>query len=424
MTTALPGTFAYKRDRVTRVALFALLSILPLISVFGHRGMAPWLLLAAMPAFVRGDFWQTAIGLCFDRPSLANPLFAAFISVLGLSAWVALSAIWGPTHDLGYALYFLGPVLVGGTVIWFGGAQVPIWTHRYSFAYLFAVIGALLLLLLEGVTNGALRAAIPPHTDAARDSVSLSRGVTIFVPAIFPAAAIAFGLWRSRLPVVAILALGFLTCVMHEVTANALAFLSGLVAAGLTFLRPKLMVKACFGVLLLALLLAPLWLLVPADIASSTLAQSLPASWVHRLVIWQSVAQEAVQGFPFGFGADYARELTKTAGMVNIPGVDYPLPRVSIHPHNVFLQIWLEFGLPGVVLTMLSLWFGFRAFAPFALIDVPRSVVAALAGMTIAITVSFMVEASLWQLWRLAAIAFAGMGISYAVALERLRRKA
>jgi O-antigen ligase len=86
------------------------------------------------------------------------------------------------------------------------------------------------------------------------------------------------------------------------------------------------------------------------------------------------------------------------------------------HPHNAFLQVWLELGIPGVAALALLIYFGMTTLTRARL---SKAVTAAAAGAFAAIMVSLTVEASLWQVWRLAAMGLAASGVALAHALEK-----
>jgi O-antigen ligase len=91
-----------------------------------------------------------------------------------------------------------------------------------------------------------------------------------------------------------------------------------------------------------------------------------------------------------------------------------------VHPHNLFLQVWLELGLPGVIT------FGafiYCAAAILARAHFSRGVAAAIGGAVVVFFGTFMVGGSLWEVWRFASIALAAMGAALAHALERTLRK-
>lgn len=412
------------RDKLSRRWFYALFILLPLTAVFGHRGIAPWLLLASLPAFARGAFWQSAFGKLFDNPSLSDPKFASFASLLLLCAWIFLSGFWSPKGDPGMFLYVLGPALVGASIIWFSLTLTRIWAWRLGRAFLWALVAGMIILSLEGVTDGFLRRLLPPNEpSSAKDIVALGRGVTALAPSLFPAAAIAVRQW-SRTAAFAVLALGVVAAATNDVLANVVAIGAGLGAALLALSAQRFTLKLLGGGAIVVLILAPaLAALIPvAPIYSEAekalapeLARELSSS-LHRLAIWKASAMEAFSCLPFGCGADYARMWKETAPMIDVPGSPIELSVSPIHPHNVFLQLWLELGIPGVFAAAAFVWFGLAALLRARL---SRAVGAAIAGAFVAILVSIMVEGSLWQVWRLAAMALAASGIALAHMLEK-----
>ncbi|WP_428407073.1 O-antigen ligase family protein [Hyphococcus sp.] len=413
-----------KRDKLSRRWFYALFFLLPLTAVFGHRGLAPWLLLASLPAFARGAFWQSAFGKLFDNPSLSDPKFASFASLLALCLWIFLSGFWSPRGDPGMFLLVLGPALVGASIIWFSLTLTRDWAWRLGRAFLWALVAGMVILSFEGVTDGLLRRLAPPYEPSGeRDIIALSRGVTALAPALFPAAAIAVRQW-SRTAAVFVLALGVVAAATNDVLANVVAIGAGLLAVLLALNAQRFALKLVGGGAIALLLLAPvLASLIPVEAiyaeAEKTFSPQLAtqmSSSLHRLAIWKAAGMEAFSCQPFGCGADYARMWKETAPMIDVPGSPVALSVSPIHPHNVFLQLWLELGLPGVLATAAFLWFGLAALLRARL---SRAVGAAIAGSFIAILVSVMVEGSLWQVWRLAAMALAASGVALAHMLEK-----
>ena len=92
-----------------------------------------------------------------------------------------------------------------------------------------------------------------------------------------------------------------------------------------------------------------------------------------------------------------------------MPGVSGVLKLIPTHPHNVFLQIWLELGAVGAVIVSAVLYGGGKWVLSKGF---SRPLMTALAGIIAASLVSFLIEASFWQVWRLAAIVFACFGLA------------
>ena len=413
-----------KRDKASRRWFYALFFLLPLTAVFGHRGLAPWLLLASLPAFARGAFWQSAFGKLFDNPSLDDPKFASFAALLFLCLWIFVSGFWSPKGDPGMFFYVLGPALVGASIIWFSLTLTREWAWRLGQAFLWALVAGMIILAFEGVTDGLLRRLLPPNEPSSeRDIIALGRGVTALAPALFPAAAIAVRQW-SRTAAAFVLALGVAAAATNDVLANVIAIGAGLVAAFMAISAQRFTLRLIGGCAIALLLLAPfLASQIPVDaiyasaqkhLSPEVLAQA--SSSLHRLAIWKAAGVEALSCQPFGCGADYARMWKETAPMVDVPGARVELSVIPIHPHNVFLQLWLELGIPGVAATAAFIWFGLTALLRAHL---SRAVGAAIAGAFVAILISVMVEGSLWQVWRLAAMALAASGVALAHMLEK-----
>lgn len=411
-----------KRDAATLRLFYGLFFLLPLTAVFGHRGVAPWLLVASLPALLRGDFWQAAFGKLFDHPTLREPVFAGFVLVLFVSAWIAVTGVWSPREKPDLAFHVLAPAVVSGVVVWHAQSLSREWAWRLGGAYLLAIAGGMAILGAEGMTDGFLRRALPPEGSGPRDMIALGRGVTALAPALFPAAAIAVRRgWR--LAAVALLLVGALAAISNDVLANVAAIAAGFAAALAALKARRAVIRiAGWGAVVLLVAAPVIGLALPVDAAFAWARTQAPdvqaalASSLHRLVVWKSAAQQSLECLPFGCGADYARVWKESAPLIDIPGASAPLSIMPTHPHNVFLQLWLELGVPGVAGVALFILSGMRALVAA---NLSKAVTAASVGAFVAILVSLMVEASLWQVWRLAAMGLAAAGVALAHGLEK-----
>lgn len=411
-------TLRQRRDQASLYLLFALFVLLPPTAVFGHRGVAPWLALASLPAFMRGDFWQSLFGALFDRLDLRSPLFACFAALVFFCLWIFLSGLWSPKEQPFLAAYVLAPALVGASVVWFSLHLTPSWTYRLSMAFNLSIAAGAAVLLFEGMSGGFLRSVLPPDDPTpfrSRDIAALGWGLSALVPALFPAAIIA-ALLSTRTAALGLTALGAAAAVSNDVAANVVAIAGGLGAAFLAFKAPRLVIPLTCWALIAGFLLAPLAAFIPVEAAYRLIGDAVPTSWLHRLAIWQTAAARIPEGLPFGFGADFTRIWSETATRIEVPGAPALLPTVMIHPHNLFLQIWLELGLPGAVSFIAFVYFGAQILQRA---NLSKAVAAAIAGAIIAFVLTVMVDGSLWQVWRLASMALAAMGAALAHSLER-----
>lgn len=410
-------SFRRRRDQASLLWLFSLFALLPFTVVFGHRGLAPWLLLASFPAFLRGDFWLLSFGAVFDRMDPKVPFFAAFLSVLFFCFWIFISGFWSPRNMPSLAFWVLAPVMIGGCVVWFASNVNRVWAWRIAVAYAAAIVIGMGVLTFEGLSGGVLRAALPPEDttpDRTRDIISLGRGVTALAPALFPAGIIAAAVW-NRYAALLVLMVGVAAAYSNDVSANAVALGAGFAAAVVAFKAPKRTVQGLGLLAAAALILAPVAAFIPVERVFALGDGLLPSSWLHRAAIWQASAAKIVEGLPFGFGADFSRIWKETAPLVVVPGAAAQLSVIPNHPHNLFLQIWLELGLPGVLGFAGFLYWGSQSFARA---ELQKPVIAAAAGAFAAVFASMLVETSLWQVWRFAAMGLAAMGVGLAHSLH------
>jgi O-antigen ligase len=132
--------------------------------------------------------------------------------------------------------------------------------------------------------------------------------------------------------------------------AASLGLLLGLAVLLVATLLPKLMRYA-----LIATLVAGFTLAVPVASVVDRMPDSMKnimfGSAQLRLLIWQYTAQHVKEAPVLGHGIDSSRGIKTEIGPEGAP---FLVPGsntvISQHPHNVFLQIWLDLGAVGVLL--------------------------------------------------------------------------
>jgi len=85
--------------------------------------------------------------------------------------------------------------------------------------------------------------------------------------------------------------------------------------------------------------------------------QTTPAggSIIHRFLIWEYVAKEILKKPILGHGIGTSRFIGQNI-ILNVPNTKLEIKGgIPLHPHNNFLEIWLELGLLGIIITSL-LW--------------------------------------------------------------------
>lgn len=406
-------------DRLIDATFLLMMPLLGWFAVFGHRGAAVVAGLSALAVAARGGLWRE--GLALLRPSriAAAPLARAAAAGLLFAVWIAVTAVWSPTPGAPkLALTVAAFALCGGALVYEAARSGPARVRRMAGLYAGAVAVAAGALLFEGLTGGLLRALVPPTDQTPgrwKDLTALARGVTYVAPLVFPAAAILFALTRSRWMAAAPVLFALIAATQFTVAANVAALLFAIGAGAVALWRPAPTVLALGTLFIASLLLAPLFALAPADAVLQADNALMPASWAQRVNLWKESAERITGGCFFaGCGADYTRAWAAESAMIAVPGWPVPLMEAPIHPHNVFLQIWLELGVPGVLTIGAAMAFGL-----IRLLDVPprRTAFAAIAALGAAAYISFMFEASLWQAWRVAILSLAAFGAALSYSL-------
>ena len=405
---------ASMQDRFCFLLLMLMNAVIPVMGLLSHRGFAPMILIAGIGCAANKDAWRQVFDFAFKPERLSAQLrdlrLAAFIFLL-FCLWLFVASFWSPLSGREtIVLNVLTPVLSAVSVI-AAIHRLPLPMIRWLAAG-FAISAGLTIVLLafEWATGGLLREMIPPVDDSYlrhKDMIALGRGTTALVVMAFPALAIArmFGarFWQLVVAVTVLMvsAAGF------GIFSNALGLTFGLVT-GLALLAHKGAGRLVFIGVLAAIVIMPIAaMMIDAQALNDGLGSQLPISWQQRAHIWSTIIGES--SF-WGQGVDYARWLSRQDALIEIEGAGMPLPLVPTHPHNVVLQILVETGVPGFVLFLSSLGLGGLALLRSSL---SPSAAAAAWAVIAAGLISFLLEASLWQVWRVSVLAIATVGIAF-----------
>jgi O-antigen ligase len=204
-----------------------------------------------------------------------------------------------------------------------------------------------------------------------------------------------------------LLALGlpFLVVSLNVSTSAVLASVGGAFVFALTFIAPKFMPRLLVVAILVFVVLAPfIFSKIPDPRISTENLDIFPSSAIHRLVIWHNTLRLIDDRPVIGRGMDGTRQLynKKSLEVVHIPGSSqragwaFESEPIPLHPHNGVLQIWLELGLAGIVITG---WYIVAIFGRIrALVENKETlaiVMAAIATNLVLFSLSF----GAWQNW-------------------------
>lgn len=122
-------------------------------------------------------------------------------------------------------------------------------------------------------------------------------------------------------------------------------------------------------------------------------------SVAHHYHIWRFAADRAAERPFLGWGFNSSRTLPGGHRLMAENAELLPL-----HPHNAVLQVWLELGVPGLVLLCFVLW---RAYMPTGWQDFSRRELLIRTSTVSAVFFAASTTFGIWQSWWLSAIALA-----------------
>ena len=399
-------------NRATFRILSATALLYPFAAILAPKAMvvllgAAALLMLAAPANRRSPFALVPIPV---------------IAVLGaLVAWALVTTIWAPLPMNGLQLWLrVLAIIIAGLYLASCAVRLDA-ADRETFGAAIGLSGVLfvVLFLFELATGGALtKAAIatwnqvtpweaqPPYHGAFLTSASAALVVFVWPSALAIARRTSLG-WAAVFLIVASLAV-----MGQNMAAAKIAFFFSAIAGALMWRWPRFAGVAVVAGLVTANII--LFVVVysrgaaglAAWLADAMSLHILPLPWQERIHIVAFTLDRVAEQPLFGWGFDASR--TISAGIV---GPFHGNPALPLHPHSLWLQIWLELGLVGVVLAL-------------ALVGVIVDRISAsrsgpmVVATAVATVVSYLVVGNIsfgaWQNWWLA-IAWLGLGFFVAL---------
>ena len=362
------------------------LAVMPLAMVLANRSSPLVVGLAAL-AFLAGRTIEDSAGTAHSLLApLTRPLAWAALAFL---AWSLLSLAWSPfpAASLRVGAEFLPTLAAAYILACLAPGRISAFAPRLGAV---AIASAGLLIAVDLALDLALERALG-HRAAAfvhnRPALTLD----------LVAGPVALVLWRRRALGSAAGALVFAALgVLRSISGAAQL---GLLAGAAMFAAGRLLPRrAGIGLAGLGLGLA----VALAPVEGDLLARTMPEAAHERLVQSSSRARVAIAR---SFGAAVAADPWRGAGFgtsarfAETP-VAHALPdemRVLLgvgHPHNSFLQVWAELGLPGAVLAALTLML---MLARIARMDQPDRATAL--GLVACATAIAFVEHNGWAAW-------------------------
>jgi O-antigen ligase/polysaccharide polymerase Wzy-like membrane protein len=324
--------------------------------------------------------------LSTDRGRLLALLRAPVVIALGVFiAYLFVSAAWA--HDPGTGLTKAAGMLglVAGAV--FVAASFSLRDAEETCRLARAAVTGLLLgavyLLIELLLNEPIRRfianniiqlfdVVPKKMEVVNGEIIdmktsvLNRNVISFVLLLIPGLLFTAALASRSMRHAALgaLVLAAAVCVtMSESGTSLVAFVLGMVALAFCALSLKAARMAMMVVWTVVMLFAVPLSALPYEQGWNRLASVSPESVAARFYIWKHMADAVEKNFVIGIGVRGARALDVRLP-ADLRSLREPAPvadgRRVPHPHNVFLQIWLELGAIGAFLALVvglaALW--------------------------------------------------------------------
>jgi len=391
------------RSRTFSLIVSGLLGISGLFIAAGGLGLAVSVALmgALGLAAMAGPVWRTL--------KTIPPALAVALLTLG---WVCVSLSWSgyDRADQAIKLTTLTPLFILAACLSVRLTDYEAYRQARILSALVLAAGAYFLFeaMSGGFVGGWIELDIEGSTsveEAFRNAkVTLSRGATAYLMVAGPMAG---WLWRRNTPrsrggALTVMISAFAAAAGFDVEANLIALFAALAAACATWLAPRATLQGILTAAAITIMGAPLLMSVAINLLPAGMADVLPLSWAWRLEIWRAVIEQ-IQAAPlFGHGLDCMRAMSDEVQLRGI--VINPL---ASHAHNAGLQIWIETGLVGAVLSSGTLLLLARAAAP-ALNGLNRDQFAGLGFVATIWLVNVTIGYGLWQEWHHAALALGG----------------
>jgi len=364
----------------------------PLLAV-APLGMAPLMIATGVLAYgaerIQGGTW----------PGVSLEVTALFIIFI---AWCALSLMWDINFGSG-ARKLVDIVLAAASLLALLGLARrlnPEQTRRLSWALVGGMLAGLALLAIETLFDFPLYRAVMGNSAKLADLVEVKRSTDALPLLVWPACLALARLGRPWLG--AVLAVAFAAASVKLTASSAtLGMVLSLVVLAASFASTVWVRRLLALTTLLAFVLIIPFSIFAYDHGGTT-AHWIKHSGQHRVEIWHFAAERALEKPLFGWGFNASRYVP------NGDAVSHFLPPgqslIPLHPHDAFLQVWLEIGAVGAIIVAGILLLGLRAVGQWP---------AAVARFTLPGYAAGLVVAGLafgiWQSWWMATLAFSAV---------------
>ena len=344
----------------------------------------------------------TAVTLVQHRKNIASQWRSAsfdkllVIGILLLTAWAATTLAWSALPARGFKQLFfdfLLPVLCGFWLLTLPNGQNHVQSTRW---FALGLTAAAIIVTIQLYTQFRIEAAFSSLDELhirSRFNMALVT-YALFLPTLFSI------LKYNHLTTSAALAAILCTTMISHSASAKLALFVGATIYILASVIPRKISLSIFGVILFSVLFIQPWQgeLVNQAFEQTGQYELLFESAKERITIWKASGIVTLNALPWGSGMGSSDAVSET---VFAKGMDAHLKTglYQTHAHNVFLNVWMELGIPGLI-GMIIISIGILR----SLARVPNTSYAASMALASQIVVVSLVSHGAWQAWWFTAI--------------------
>lgn len=389
-------------DRILSAVAGGAAFLLGPLAALVPRGMPLWAILVTLIALA-GLTRRGALG----RLRRALPGTAVVLAFLLLAA---VSLAWSPSPRAAATVGEIGYVALGALAAGAWISSLPgVEARRLSGLFVAGVVAGLAVFAVEGVFDFPLHRwwnGVSAVSPVSASNVP-KRSAVLLSLLVWPAALVLDRAGR-RPAALALVAVYATACLL----ATSRSAMLGLAIGGVALVAALWSSRAVRGALA-AVLVAAFTGVLPAALALDRLLDLDSAPWLftsarHRVEIWGMAADRALTTPLFGQGIDSSRALAPMGEVSRfVPQTETLLP---LHPHNAFLQVWLELGAAGAALALAVSLLLLAGTARLDERDQPVALALFAGGLAMVSTAY-----GIWQAWWMAGILAAGLMLRLAV---------
>lgn len=364
-----------------------------------------------------------------------QPPVLAFLAFL---LFAATSSLWALRPDAALLKPALLLIVLILTVIGLGGiaktSPSGLWMAARGAIHGTAI--GLVYLALEHATGGQLKALFINATGLSPSEMTfnvvkdgevieiartfLNRHSAALSLLLYPAAA-CLTVWlgpQRKVPIAVLLGAAFIVVIISDSETAKLAAVASLAVLMLSVFFQRMAAGLLMAGWSVAALAMPL---LVGLVFSEPFGwqRHLPASAYDRAEIWRYTTDKTWQSPIIGVGANQTRYLSATPAAredrirranAQKPHAGFvPVPRLSVHAHNMFVQTWFELGAIGAALLAIVGVTLIKACGRLAPRVVPFALAAFAGGAVVALT-----GYGMWQIWLVSAAMLAALLLSVA----------